>query len=311
MVDESEALAGPRTQRPPSAIIDLLLDESAWHGAQDEALDDIHGELMQAVRKLIFSGVSPAGRHAEGEAKEFGVFASDLRLLAPLSDMMEADQSRWSVQRALARIDSLQGDHFGKLALMELIAGELGARWRRDESGFVGVSVALARLQTLLRRIAADRPREAPLRDTGTVLLTTPPGEEHVFPLHLLDEIFVSRGWETRVACPAEGELVDAHLLGQRHDIICFSWSTGALRRSAVNALKRLRRHFRPSTTLLLAGGVSSVEQKEMLLQLGVDNVCGSGYMGLVAAEQFIFNRNRLPRLPDQPPCGAAPTAQG
>ncbi len=85
------------------------------------------------------------------------------------------------------------------LDLLAPAARILGKRWEEDTLSFAEVTIALTKLQRLMRRLAAvSRPTGAAV-DRGAVLLTAVPGEQHLFGVLMLEEFFRRDGWRVDV----------------------------------------------------------------------------------------------------------------
>jgi len=84
--------------------------------------------------------------------------------------------------------------------LLDLIGGaadHIGVLWQDDVLTFGQVTVAAGALQRV--SAALGHQAESMLRHGDLVVLTTPPGEQHVLPLHLLGELLQQEGWAAHV----------------------------------------------------------------------------------------------------------------
>lgn len=83
------------------------------------------------------------------------------------------------------------------LNLLVPCAVRMGQRWVDDCSDFVAVTVAVGRLQALLRHYSGDLSAEVPARVVGRrILLAQPDDETHMFGLSVVAEFFRRDGWD-------------------------------------------------------------------------------------------------------------------
>lgn len=100
-------------------------------------------------------------------------------------------------------------------AYFPAVARLLGCDWVEDRSGFVTVSIGMARLQSLLHQI--DRNRVAPaLWDGATVLAVLPEGEQHSFGVQVLAHQLRRQGVSVHLQIAARPEDLRT-LVRERH----------------------------------------------------------------------------------------------
>ena len=184
-----------------------------------------------------------------------------------------------------------------KLSFLEAVARALGDDWSRDHRSFLDVTIGIGRLQVELRRLINASASHAMRRDHGTVLMTSPPGEAHHFGQSILEELFRAFGWSTDILVPDDHDTLMHRLAERGHDIVCLSWSTGALSRiadSTISAIGAIPAATRPA---IIAGGVSSMDRAGWLVRLGADCVCDSTYGALSVAHRMLDQRRLLPAI--------------
>lgn len=187
-----------------------------------------------------------------------------------------------------------------KLLLLERVARSLGDDWCDDSRSFWAVTMAMGRLQVLLRKTVAAAPRPADGSETGHALLTFPAGEDHHFGHCVLDEMFRSRGWVTRMLQQETPSDLSGHLARHRYDLVCLSWSTGALgpmAAAAISAVDAMPAVERPA---IIAGGGASTGNRQWMVRLGVDHVCDTAYGAIGTAESLLADRRVLTEVPDR-----------
>lgn len=187
-----------------------------------------------------------------------------------------------------------------KLMLFERVARSLGDDWCDDTRSFWAVTMAMGRLQVLLRTTLATAPRRADGNETGHALLTFPAGEDHHFGHCVLDEMFRSRGWVTRMLQQETPSDLAGHLTRHRYDLVCLSWSTGALDRMAAAAMSAIDAMPAAERPAVIAGGVASTANRRWMVRLGVDQVCDTAYGAIGIAESLLADRRVRTALPDR-----------
>lgn len=196
-----------------------------------------------------------------------------------------------------------------KLATLERIAQSLGDDWETDERSFLDVTIAMMRLQLVMRHVVLAHASEWTGRERGLAMLTTPLGEKHSFAQCLLEEIFRANGWATDLYSPNSADGMIERLSGGGHHIVCLSWSTDTLAPAAqhvVDAIESLPFNRRPA---IIAGGHASHEHRGWMVRLGVDCMCESTYGALVAAHRLLDQRTTARKMSPAPYLTTAPPA--
>ena len=195
---------------------------------------------------------------------------------------------------ATRRIDALLARHEHQVGpLLEAVARQLGEAWHTDACSFATVSIAMTRLQMVFNRFAhTTRPIAPTQRGTGTVLLTLPPGEQHLLGLSITEYAFACAGWKTRVLQPRSmthfaGFLKEQTNTRTIYDAICLSWSSSFLIGQMTKMLRVLRDHHAADRPLILAGGYASDRNGSLLSRFGVTHAAGSGLAAVSLAQEL------------------------
>ncbi len=166
-----------------------------------------------------------------------------------------------------ARVESIYMD------LLAPTARELGIRWEDDECSFVDVTVALGRLQRVLRDLSQAFQSEtdhAP-ESEGNILLTCLPGEQHTLGLILVAEFLMRDGFRVLVGSPwSEEDLLD-QVRTEWFDVIGFSAGCDSKLSGLKREIARLKAVSRnPNVKVLVGGQVFSIEH-ELVKRVGAD----------------------------------------
>jgi methanogenic corrinoid protein MtbC1 len=158
------------------------------------------------------------------------------------------------------------------LDLLSPAARELGLRWEDDECSFVDVTVAMGRLQRVLRELSLDFQMAGPASpSTGRVLLTCLPGEQHTLGLIMVAEFLIRDGFRVHVGAPwSESDLLSL-VRSEWFDVIGFSAGCESRLSLMKREIQRIRSHSRnPHVQVLVGGQVFSLDP-ELVTRVGAD----------------------------------------
>jgi len=159
--------------------------------------------------------------------------------------------------------------------LLAEAARRVGSQWACDDLDFVTVTTAVGRLQYAFRHVVQSA---GPARRRGgSVFVTTVPGEEHVFGVMMVEEIFRASGWAASVATPKSMADLGSARGRPVPDVLCVSWSSDVLGDAAAAFLEA----FRGRGALIVFGGQAALRHADWLAARGVDYVCDNPYAAL------------------------------
>jgi len=148
------------------------------------------------------------------------------------------------------------------LDLLSPAARELGLRWEDDECSFVDVTVAMGRLQRVLRELSQVFQAEGsePAKE-GQVLLTCLPGEQHTLGLIMVAEFLIRDGFRVHVGTPwSEADLLTM-VRTEWFDVIGFSAGCESRLSVLKREIHRIRSNSRnPNVQVLVGGQVFSLD---------------------------------------------------
>jgi methanogenic corrinoid protein MtbC1 len=148
------------------------------------------------------------------------------------------------------------------LDLLSPSARELGLRWEDDECSFVDVTVAMGRLQRVLRELSQVFQSEGgePAKE-GQVLLTCLPGEQHTLGLIMVAEFLIRDGFRVHVGTPwSEADLLTM-VRTEWFDLIGFSAGCESRLSVLKREIHRIRTNSRnPQVQVLVGGQVFSLD---------------------------------------------------
>ncbi len=271
----------------------------------DQFIDSAGSSRAEPFRKRSFG----RGGDVLGNAVRQVLHDEDFRkrLIQPVSHTEGADPLRHTSAAIADRIfnslstaadidivgvlDEAVTDQMLKIEILQSVARRFGDAWIGDESSFVGVTLAMARLQLALNRIGQDSPQLPSDLPGRVVLVVVPLREQHHFGASVVEELFRQRGWvASSHRCDDDADL-EVALKSAGASVVCLAWSSGFLMREVEAALRAIQLAKKSRNTLVLAGGAAAQEKVEWLYQRGIDNVCADAYLAIEYAERHVHNQ--------------------
>lgn len=176
---------------------------------------------------------------------------------------------------------------FHRILFLETSARLLGRRWAQDECDFLGVTIATARLQEIIRVLSVEFRGIQLGQSMPHVVLIAPVGEQHTLMLHLLGLLFDALGWSRQIIDGREvgGSALESAI--EQADVICIGWSNVRLRGAFTDLVATIRRIRPDRQAPIVAGGVAALDSVDFLVSLGIDCICDSVYSASRICESF------------------------
>lgn len=205
----------------------------------------------------------------------------------PLAHLMEDDSPIAATEEALIdQLFALTGGLRGAFAALEKAAADLGAKWEDDSRSFLDVTIAMSRLQLIMRKIVNRTHASRERNMFGNALVAVPSGEEHTFGQCMIEEMLRAQGWSTEMFNPGQaGDLVERVRTNNAH-LVCFSWVSPHLHDAVATefeAIETIPLHMRP---VIIAGGSAARQKEKWMVTHGVDRICDNAYAALEVARQ-------------------------
>ncbi|SDF26359.1 cobalamin B12-binding domain-containing protein [Thalassobaculum salexigens] len=231
-------------------------------------------------RLLLIHGVSPAEPRSRS-----GVTAADVELLA--SHLLARSDN--FVDAFVLEIEARGVDL--ETLLLDLLAPSarlLGVMWEEDLCDFTDVTIALARLQRLLRTVSGRFEMTEEWNPSGpTVLLAVTPGEQHTFGLTLVSEFFRRAGWSVFDEIPETETEVVQRVRQQWFSVVGFSLSGELLRDRLASVIKSVRMSSRNRKVGVIVGGAMFQEHPEWVSLVGADASANDGLEAVVQSQSL------------------------
>lgn len=211
---------------------------------------------------------------------------SDVTELAALVIAHEVDIAASFVSVLRARGMSLETVF---LHLLGPAAKHLDSLWQDDRADFCEITIALSRLQQLLRELSLPFEAEAePSADDKRILLSTAPGETHTFGMSIVEEFMRRGGWDT-VCAPAASAMALGRLVRRDwFDVIGFSLSCESLLAELASVIDVVRRRSLNQRVGILVGGPYFNEHPESAGLVGANLVAFDGLDAARKAQRWV-----------------------
>lgn len=205
---------------------------------------------------------------------------------------------------ALAFVDSrLERGVPVETVFVELLAPaayRLGDLWMQDLCDFTDVTLALGRLQRVLREISAGFTPAGVTIDVGEpaegarrILLLPSPGEQHTFGLVMVSELFRRAGWDVAGGPWEVAEDAAARVGNEWFDIVGFSLAVEAHADALADCIAAVRQASRNGQLGIMVGGPLFRQRPELSARVGADLAAVDGRQAPSLASRFLARRPR------------------
>jgi MerR family transcriptional regulator, light-induced transcriptional regulator len=244
---------------------------------------DYNGLVEQEiVPRLVLSHTSPNGHQLNPVV--------DALQFAPLSLEADAATLLTSAEQLLSdgySVDELLVD------VLAPAARNLGLMWEDDSVDFVEVTMALWRLQEVVREVSGRMP-VPPVRDAPRALFSVMPGEQHSFGTVMIEDVFRRQGWETDLLTDGDRSTLISKVAENDYDILGITVSTDRFVEhlpALVRALRGVSRN--PHIAIMLGGRAFASADERTAIDFGVDAVSGDARVALAIAKSLV-SANRV-----------------
>ena len=289
--DPNRSPAGPGAE---SRDREWANEERASDGLEGPLASDAAKHRLARLARAIESDVIPrlVQAHRPGAANPQP--GSALPLQADIDSFLK-QIVLGSESETLALIDGLRERGVSVESLyLELfgpIARRLGEMWEDDACDFSTVTVALGRLQRMLRELSPAFGTEIEHPANGRrALFVQPRDEQHSFGLSMVAEFFRRDGWDViggvggAVASPV------AMVRDEWVDIIGFSVGSDMRLPWLQETIAAVRAASRNTALGVMVGGPPFVVRPDLALQLGADGTARNGKEAPLVAERLLGN---------------------
>ncbi len=158
------------------------------------------------------------------------------------------------------------------LDLLAPAARQLGTLWESDAADFANVTLAVGRLQLIMRRLSDRFTDETNAFHAGeSVLLTIIPGDQHSFGLSMVAEFFRRAGWNLCTGPFSSHQELTSLVHNHWFDIVGFSVSSDRRLDELKKDIHDIRRCSRNRYVGIIIGGPMVIAQPDLVASMGAD----------------------------------------
>lgn len=238
---------------------------------------------VEVIPRLLVAHSAPP--HLPGETAP-AISDVEVARFAPLALSLEAHVLLDEIETYLLRGVSVE------TIFVELLAPAarlLGAMWDEDRVDFIAVTMALWRLQEVLREVAARTPAIVNAAELPRSALFTPmPGEQHSFGASMVAECFARAGWDTELLVEALQAELFGRIAGERFDLVGVTISCDRnieRLRSLVTAIRNVS--CNPEIRVMI-GGWAATTNPEIALYVGADGTAPTATTAVAVADRLV-----------------------
>jgi methanogenic corrinoid protein MtbC1 len=157
------------------------------------------------------------------------------------------------------------------LDLLAPAARLLGEFWENDTRSFAEVTVAMGQLQAVLRVIDQKAPGHTFAPQLRSIVLMPCQGEQHSFPINILDWHFRWFGWHVETLGSFDRRVVEPILRKRHVNIIGLSASQESLLDQLTCDIDGFRRMSRNRALVVMVGGLAFKGRPDLVSRVGAD----------------------------------------
>lgn len=169
-------------------------------------------------------------------------------------------------------------------------AAQLGELWEHDETDFVEVTLAVGRIQRVVRDLARALPGVGHL-DGGQVFLGGLADEQHSLGLAMVAEFFVQDGWGVTVGPPLGLEEIEEAVAARWYDVVGLATALQERIPRVVDAIAAVRRRSCNPDVVVIVGGQAFVGRSELVAEVGADGWAPDAVQAPVIARDIMASR--------------------
>jgi methanogenic corrinoid protein MtbC1 len=178
------------------------------------------------------------------------------------------------------------------LELLAPAARRLGEWWTADLCTFTDVTIALGRLQYLLRDLGLAEQATAVHAPARRALITAVPGEQHTFGSCMVADFLRRDGWEVRSEVFPSERALGAAVRADAYQLLGVSLSVDRGIATIKNSIDAARCGTCNGTLAIIVGGRVFVDAPELVADVGADGTAGDARAATDTAAALVDERS-------------------
>lgn len=172
------------------------------------------------------------------------------------------------------------------LNLLAPAARRLGDFWNEDRASFADVTIALGRLQQVVRELGQHAsPAEAANGHGRAALFAPAPGEQHTFGIVIIEEFFRHSGWRTWSELDGSREEIVHAARSHVFDVFGMTASSEDRLDQLAPTIMSVRAMSRNRDISVIVGGRLFIERPDLVARVGADAMASDALEAVLKAE--------------------------
>ena len=175
------------------------------------------------------------------------------------------------------------------LELFSPAARYIGRLWEKDTINFADVTIALCRLQQLLRELSEAFEADGLASPVSqSALLVAAPGDQHTFGVFLVQEFFRRAGWHVQGGSVASSRELVGLVRDGAYDVIGLSVSNDVAVEGLASVIRAVREAALPRTPCVMVGGRFFLDRPDCVSEVGADATAQDGRRAVLRVSSLL-----------------------
>ena len=177
------------------------------------------------------------------------------------------------------------------IRLLAPAARHLGTMWEEDTADFVEVTMALWRLQEVVRELSARVPTQGGPGVPFRALFSVMPGEQHSFGTVMIEDMFRRAGWHTDLVTECDTSKLLGQVAGYDYDLVCLTATSECATEKVSSVINGVRSVARNPHVSVMVGGRAFGDDPARAKRAGADGSAATATEALALATELVEER--------------------
>jgi MerR family transcriptional regulator, light-induced transcriptional regulator len=240
----------------------------------------------EIIPRLVVAHAPGDVVHVEASGDAAAISADEAMTFAPLALDHDACALLDHIEVFLGRgvcVDRIFVD------LLAPAARHLGVMWEDDDVDFVAVTMALWRLQEVVRELSARVPvrrfdSDQPMRALFSIM----PGEQHSFGTVMIEDMFRRAGWETMILTETDTSRLLATVAANEFDLVGLTVTGDRYAETVPSVINGVRSVSRNPHVAVMVGGRIFNDHPDRAITVGADATARDATHALEVARTLV-----------------------